>query len=365
MSSRSPAPARAGGRRTRLVARAVEGLVALVLALVLVLYALCRVSGTRGIARVGDTQVAVLVDHLRGETRVIGAPGYVAFVPWLQEVHLLDKRPVELRLEEGGATGPQRGPKLQIRAKDGSSYWFRTYAIQYALDPERAADVLADSGPGDAYHAFLVPTFARSILRDEFGRYGAEEIVLPENLRAATEASRVRLNDALEPHGLRVLELSAPNPAFDPEYEQAIEQRKVQNQVVEYLRTRANELVEERLRRLAEARKESELLQLKATAQLDLELRRAQRELTEARSEADAAYEKRLAAGRARREQKLFEAAALEAEVRADAQGLLEEVQALGLQGERAVREALLDVLSRAPLRLVPPAPAEAGKGKG
>ena len=63
-----------------------------------------------------------------------------------------------------------------MRAADGSNFWFEDIRIQYELIPSEATTVLSDSGAGEGFKQNWVRAFARSILRDEFGKFAAAEI---------------------------------------------------------------------------------------------------------------------------------------------------------------------------------------------
>jgi regulator of protease activity HflC (stomatin/prohibitin superfamily) len=327
---------------------------ALPLALGLIYATLAMLAGTRGLVEVSDSEVAVVVDYRSGQVRVVDQPGIRLFIPWLQEVHRFDKSPDELRLQEGDVEEPGTRPRLLVRARDGSSFWFKTYTIQYALRPEEAARVLRDSGPGDGFKGFLINTFARSVLRDEFGRYGVDEIVDPANLSEATRRSHEQLDRLLAPHGLRVVELSAPNPGFDPDYERAIERRKVHNQQVAYLAERLTGLEPERARRLAEARKESELEQQEWATRLSIDLLGAEEKLIQAQGEAEAEFEKKVESGRAARAKKLAQAQGRRASILAEVNGLQEEIAAFEAGGEILVRRELVNRLAGIPFKLAP-----------
>ena len=331
-----------------------ELLLALPLAAGLVYLVLARAAGTLGVVEVKDDQVAVVVDYWSGATHVVDRPGLRLFVPWLQTVERFDKSPAELRLQEGEEESPGTRPRLLVRASDGSSFWFKTYTVRYALRSADAGLVLRDSGPGDGYERFLVNTFARSVLRDEFGRYGVDEIVDPANLRQATERSHRELDRLLEPHGLRVIELSAPNPGFDPDYERAIERRKVHNQQVAYLRERLAALQAEEERRLADAQKASDLEAKEWETRLRIERMKVDEELIRARGEAERAFEAKVASGRAAQATKLAQAEGRRATIRAEVLGLEQEIAALEAGGEQLVRRELVNRLAGIPFKLAP-----------
>jgi hypothetical protein len=309
-------------------------------------WGLSRLSGEDGLAHVEDGQVAVLVDHTTGATRVSGAPGLRPFVPWLQQVFTLDKQPREFRFEGNENGAIDRWPRLVVRADDGSSLWFDSFTLQYALIPQAADRVLDDSGPRDAYKERLVNAYARAVLRDEFGYFSAEAIVRPENLRSVTEEARRRLNEYLKPHGVEVLEVAVAKPRFDPLYEKAIERRKVGNQEIEHLRAQVAKLEQERAQRIARAldEKENELLVKKGNLARDRLA--AEQEAIKAKSGADVYALQKRSEARTLAERRTAEAATLVAKYTLEADGLRAHAEALAARGEDTVRAAWIDRLS-------------------
>ena len=126
--------------------------------------------------------------------------------------------------------------RLTVRAGDGSNFWFDALTVHYEIIPGDAEIILQDSGPGDSYKEEWIRAHARSILRDEFGRYSAVEVANPTVYNAAPIEAAARLNEVLAPHGIRVTKIPVPDPKFDPEYERAIETRKEADQEIQRLR---------------------------------------------------------------------------------------------------------------------------------
>jgi hypothetical protein len=348
VSGRAPRP------RSKRRGRLLEIGIAIVLTPIALGYAMTRVTGNPGLAHIQDDEVAVLVDYARGTQALVGTPGYRTYIPWLQEFYALDKSPNAFVMKGNVETDANHAPRLLVRAKDGSSFWFDEFTLQYALNPEKAAFVLEDSGPGDAFKRELVKRYARSILRDEFGRFSAEEVVRPENLQSATRASLERLNAALGPHGIDVLEVSTPKPAFDKTYEEQIARRKVANQEVERLSAELGQLAQLRLQRESAVRndKQSEMSKLEGDLVRDVGKSRA--ELVRAKSEADNVYLEKVSQGRATKLEKDAQAAVLLAKYTALAEDSMKHTAALEARGESAVRAALVEKLHAIEFNLVP-----------
>lgn len=345
-----PTPVSRPKRRRRWI----EPIVALVIAPLVAIECLRRGGSDSGLAEIRDDQVGIVVDAWSSATRVVDTPGYRAYWPWFQEVHVVDKSPNALLFQGNNAVSVNHVPRLLIRARDGSSFWFEEVTLQYALRVERAADVLDDSGGGDAFKEEFLRCHARAILRDEFGRFVAGDSARPESVAAATRESMRRLNEALERHGIEVLEVSSPKPAFDKGYEGLINRRKLANQESEKLRAQIasfedrGRLREENVRRS----KDAELLTLEGN--LSQDIGKAEREKVRALSEADIVYQERLSHGRIAKAEKELQASVLATKFGGLAEDARKRADALLAHGSGAVRAALVDGLGRIAFQIVP-----------
>ena len=318
------------------------------------LCALQRLSGTPGVASIGDEQVAVVFDDGGGANRVVQRPGNLLFVPYLEEVRLLSRSPEQITMEGEGAGDPAHVSRLLLRANDGSRFGLDSFSIQYALVPDAAREALADTGDDPTVRARLVEVWARSVLRDQFGLYPTEEISKQETLRQASEACKAILNRELAPHGIEVLELSTIRPKFDPAYEEAVERRQVALQEIERLKRKLIQLDAERGERVARRRKDK-VVELKVLEdQIIKVLDGAQREDVNRRHAADLYAANRVQAGELERLALDQKARALIVRYQAEAEGLVQQVLALEERGEAAVREALIENLAGFEFELVP-----------
>ena len=325
-----------------------------VAAFLLLVALLMAVSGRLGIASVADDQVAVKVNYLGGGKEVITTPGFKLYLPFLSEIFLFDKSPQKFLMEGDKNRDDNHVPRLTVRAADGSNFRFDTLEIQYRLIPGDANLVLDDSGPGDSFKGRWIKAYARSILRDEFGRYSAEEVANPTTYGAATTTSKDRLNDLLRPHGIEVIQIVTPKPRFDDAYEQAIEDRKVADQDVERLIAMEDQLMREREQRLASVEKNKEIEM--RSLQGDLERMRIEAERDEIRitKSADAYAIEQRARGEAEKAQMVAEARGLTAKYTKEAEGLVAQAEALEERGEVIVREAIISKLQNIRFTLLP-----------
>ncbi|MDP6940498.1 MAG: SPFH domain-containing protein [Planctomycetota bacterium] len=312
------------------------------------------VTGRGGIVEVRDTEVAVVVNYLSGESELVAMPGYRVFMPFFSQAFVFDKSPNKFVMEGEKDRDSNHVSKLTVRANDGSNFWFETLEIQYQLIIAQAPTVLYDSGPGDAFKSHWVRTFARSVLRDEFGRFSAEEVADPSSYSVATQRSTERLNDLLEPHGVKVIQIITPKPKFETAYEDAIEERKVANQEVERLKIEAEQLVLERERRLANIDRDKATDYEQLLGQLEAERIAAEKERLELEKSADAYYISQVAEGKASLQRMAQQATAKEAEARKEAEGLNAKVNSLAKQGDILVREAIAKKLNQIRFEIIP-----------
>ncbi len=317
-------------------------------------FGLRTLSGGEGLTTIHDDEVAVVYDNWSGASRQVDTPGNLLSVPFLQDVKLLKRSPVQMSLAGESRVSSLQVPELSIRASDGSSFRFESFTLQFALLPDLAGSCLEDTNAELEAAALLVEAYARSILRDEYGRFSTREVVLHESLKAANAASRARLDKALRAHGLQVVELSTPKPRFDPQHELAVERRKVANQEVERLKTKFQQLDAEHAEALARLEKDKEL----ELAQLELGVADyragAQKESLIQRTAAERYLADRQSLGETARFEKEQQALSLTERHTVAATALQARVDELAQRGEYAVRAAWIRRLSEIPFRVLP-----------
>jgi membrane protease subunit HflC len=324
------------------------------IALVLVIVAGFGLLGIGGVTEVKDNEVAVIVNYVTGKITVDPIPGNKVVIPFIEEINTLDKSPNRFLMEGEEDLSTDHVQKLTVRASDGSNFWFDQIEIQYELIPDAANKVVQDSGVGEAFKKFWLLSFARSILRDEFGKFDPEGLSNPQNYKAAQDKAETRLNKALEPHGIRIVQITTPKPKFADAYERAIEERKLADQDVERLKAKALQLTQEKAKKLAviESEKGQEFAALKG--KLEAELAMAQAERVKLEREADAYKIERGGEGEAERLSKTEEARGLEEKYQKEAEGLLARAEALAKQGRMAVVEALAEKLADVRIEILP-----------
>jgi len=325
-----------------------------VLGLVIVIGALMAISGRLGITNVQPKEVALIINYMTGEQEVVTTPGYKVYIPFVQEVFKFDRTIQEFTMAGDKYRSSAEVPRLTVRAKDGSNFWFDQLSIQYELIPGETVKIINDSGLGDSFKEEWVKTFARSILRDEFGRYTAVQAANPTEYAQAPSDATQSLNELLRPHGINVVRIVTPNPKFDPDYERAIETRKEADQEVEELIARAEQLKQVREQKLAAVRKEKEVEMQQLEGELIRKLRNTEAQSIQMQRGADAYAARRIGEGQAKQAELLAEARGLVAKYTKEAEGIESRALALEQRGEVVVREALIERLLSIQFTLVP-----------
>lgn len=345
-----------------------------------------RRAAEGGLVEIKDDEVAVVVDYWNGTQRVVETPGYVSTLPYFQQVFRIHRRPAKYEMRGKNPENTQRVERLLVRAKDGSSFWFDSFTLQFALIPSMSGLALQDSEilAHRLHHAYLqknglvdvpegeeppppidlsesmqvgaaaVHAVARSVLRDEFGRFSAEEVVLPENLTIATQESKRRLNELLEPHGVTVTQIATPKPQFDRNYEQMIDRRKVANQDMERLRETLAQIDDERRYVLSKVEKEMQIQRETQRGNLRRKVKQARQLDIRTRKEADVFYSEKVAEAEAIRSRMTQRADALVSRFDREAGSLLAHAQAYEEGGLASVRAALIKRLGSIRFSLVP-----------
>lgn len=311
-------------------------------------------AGTWGVIDVKATQVGVRVNYLTGTEEVVEAPGYQLFFPYFQGVFLLDKSPVQFQMAGDMRRGHNEVPFLLVRSKDGSNFWFESLEIQYELIPSQAGLVLSESGSGDGYKAIWLRALARSILRDEFGRFRAEDIADPTTYEAAKKASQAQLSKLLAPHGIHLIAITTPKPRFEGQYESVIEDRKVAVQEIARLKGEMRQLGFDRERLLARVEKEMSIEREKMRGSLAKKRLSALGNELELRAMAEIYADKRMKHADAERANLSAMAQTRRTQLQREAEGLRAQVRALEDRGELVVREALIKSLAKTELHLSP-----------
>jgi len=290
----------------------------------------------------GDTEVGVrtvkwgvfgMLD-LGVEDRAYPPGSTYFFPPLINDWYTFDTKLQNIEMTIQPEKGDRRErDDLLFKTIDGNDIGLDVI-IAYRLDPERAPHLLQNVAENDEMlKEKIVRTIARSKPRDIFGELKTEEFYVASRREQKSEQAKEILQEILGPLGIIVEKVLTKDYRFNPEYQKAIEAKKVADQLVEKNKSAQHAALEEYKKKLQDA--EGEVNKMVA---------RADGEFQKARIEADAYFEK----------QKLL-AEAILAEGEAAAKGIREKNRALtGEGGETVVKLKIADALKGKKIILLP-----------
>ncbi len=288
----------------------------------------------------GETEVGVRTKKftLWGATGVeekTYPPGstYV-FLPFINDWNTFDTKLQNLEMVfERGKGDRAVQDDLLFKTIDGNDISLDVI-IAYRIDGERAPFVVQQVAENDRnLRDKIVRTIARSKPRDIFGELTTEEFYVAEKRELQSQRAKEILQEMLGPMGIVVEKVLTKDYRFNPEYQKAIEDKKVADQQVQKNRSAQHAALEEYKRKLEEAKGEVN----KLVADADGAYRKA-------KIEADVYYE----------QQQLL-AEAIKAEGIAEAKGIQEMNRALaGAGGEAMVKLRIAEALQGKRILLLP-----------
>ena len=317
--------------------------------------------GEGGFVEVEPGEVAVIYNNtgigvFGDDRRTITDQGARTFIPGVQSVIVLERRPQVFVMSNeafrnkettrsflGPAKKVNVAPSLTVRANDGSNFFFDRLEIHYQLIPQQAAVVVETSGPSDGYKENLILTFAREILRDEFGRYTFLEVADPGTYGAATTEAKKRLNETLATYGVEVTQIVTPKPSFDAKVEKAIEARQNAEQEVEVQEEKRNKLEQEKGLKIQSIAQGKNAEYQTLVAELESQKKAADNKLISVKRGADKYFIERRASGEAYRQEKVLRAKANEIAYRKAAQGLVAKITAVGAAGPDVLNRVIAE----------------------
>ncbi|MBI4576791.1 MAG: hypothetical protein HY722_11055 [Planctomycetes bacterium] len=256
-----------------------------------------------GYTHVAPGQVAVVVNNLTGSETLQLTPGTVIHLPLgITQVYRLDKTEKVFTMTAEPGRGDRPGlDNVRIKTKDGSNVYIDV-EIRYHVDPAKAGQIVRRLGKGAELVLDVVRAYARSVIRDEFGRLSIEEVSVPATRLEKVQVTRTRLAEALAVWGIQVTSVSAINFAFNEQYVEMIKRRKEADQIARNQREAQLAAAKDRERALQEAGREKNValteeqgLQrrrlIAAEALREQMLARAQGEAVKLRKEGDRSHE--------------------------------------------------------------------------
>jgi len=288
----------------------------------------------------GETEVGVRTKKfsLFGEQGVedtVYAPGSTYFfLPFINDWHTFDTKLQNLEMTIDRSRGDRRTKDdLLFKTVDGNDISLDVIIV-YRIDPQQAPYILQNvATSNEGLRDKVVRTIARSKPRDIFGELKTEEFYVAAKREAQALKAQQVLQDILGPYGIIVEKVLTKDYRFNPEYQKAIEDKKVADQRVEKNKSAQQAAREEYKKKLEEARGEVNKMIANADGAFE-----------KAKIEADAYYEKQN-----------YLAQAIRAEGKAEARGIREMNKALaGTGGETMVKLQIAEALQGKKIILLP-----------
>jgi SPFH domain / Band 7 family len=255
--------------------------------------------GFRSCISIEPGHVAVRINNLTGSVETITQPGLILRLPFgIHTVYTIEAAPQTFHMRGDRNIDSLNVDELTVRASDGSNFVFNDTTILFRVIPGQAARVVSDAGEGDRYRMWMLP-YARSILRDEFGKESTISVSNPTTFGQATERARTRMNEVLNQHGIEVTSIVTPRPRFSNEYEELIESRNQTENELTVIDSNLQRAETERSRRLAEVDRDQNKVMQEKRAALEGQLATAVAAQTETHRAVDTSKIEKVAGGEA------------------------------------------------------------------
>ena len=236
----------------------------------------------------GETEVGVRTKKfaLFGEKGVENKaypPGATYFFfPFINDWNTFDTKLQNLEMVFDQNRGDRRSrDDLLFKTIDGNDISLDVI-IAYRIDPNKAPYIFQNVAEDDrTLREKIVRTIARSKPRDIFGELTTESFYVADKRELQSQRAKEVLQEMLGPMGVVVEKVLTKDYRFNPEYQKAIEDKKVADQQVQKNRSAQHAALEEYKRKLEEAKGEVN----KMVADADGTYRKA-------KIEADVYYEK-------------------------------------------------------------------------
>ena len=290
----------------------------------------------------GPTEVGVLVRKFaltgkKGVQDEVYAPGSTYFVmPLVTDWYTFDTKIQNLEMTADESRGDRAAPdEVRFKTIDGNDIGLDAI-ISWRIIPEKVPFILENVAYDDnTLKDNLVRPIARSITRDVFGELKTEEFYISEEREKKAMSAATKLNQVLNPFGVMVERVSTKDYRFNPEYQKAIEDKKIADQTFEKFRSEQHAVTEEYNTKLEQTK--GQVLQVKE---------RADGEFDKAKLAADTYYQ-----------QQLKMALAIRAEGEAVAKGISEMNKAMaGSGGDTMVKLKIAEALANKQIVLLPSA---------
>lgn len=206
-------------------------------------------------------------------------PGYERLHNFSRSMQLLDFNDTEI----GSGADSLMAPSIRIQTSEGYQVTVDVTIAYRIIDP---VAVIRSVGPGSLYETSLMIPRSDKYLRQKLGELNAEEFYSGPLRRQKGEEARELLAADVAPAGIQVWNVMVRHYTYDSRYQEAIEQRKIQDQTV--FKNRAEAVAASR-----EAEKNRVLAE--GAAAIEVEKERGRGEIKKVRADADLYYRQKVA----------------------------------------------------------------------
>ncbi len=221
------------------------------------------------------------------QEEVLG-PGLHLVVPGYEQLHVFPRDIQLMELNDDHTSTSEDAfyaPAIRIQTSEGYQVTVDVTVAYRIKDPYK---VITSVGPGRLYETALVAPRSDTFLRQTLGKLNAEQFYDGAARRAAGIAARENLSTDLAPKGIEVWSVMVRHYTYDDRYQEAIEQRKIQDQLV--FKNQAEAVAAEQ-----EAKKNRVLAE--GQARVEVERERGRSEVRKIEADANLYYRKKVAEG--------------------------------------------------------------------
>lgn len=241
--------------------------------------------------RVGPDEFAVRQVFLgpgSGIQQDLYGPGLQFVMPGYERMHTFPRAMQVLEFndyEMSADTTSHKAPSIRIQTSEGYQVTVDCAIAYRILDPYK---IITSVGPGSLYETSLMLPRSDKVLRQKLGELNAEEFYLGHLRRQKAEEARMLLAQEVADAGIQIWNVMVRHYSYDSRYQEAIEQRKIQDQTV--FKNRAEAVVANR-----EAEKNRVLAE--GAASIEVEKERGRSDVQKIRADADLYFRQKVAEG--------------------------------------------------------------------
>jgi regulator of protease activity HflC (stomatin/prohibitin superfamily) len=237
------------------------------------------------------SEVAVRQVYLgpkKGIQQDVYGPGLHFVMPGYERLHRFQRDIQLLEFNDNKVSGSANAhvqPSIRIQTSEGYQVTVDVTISYRVVDPYK---VITAVGPGNLYETSLMVPRSDKVLRQKLGELNAEDFYAGPKRRQKAEEARHLLEKEVEGAGIQVWNVMVRHYTYDSRYQEAIEQRKIQDQTV--FKNRAEAIA---------ASREAEKNRVTAEGQaiVDVERERGRGEVKKIEAEADLYYRQKVADG--------------------------------------------------------------------